>query len=82
MEKYKALYNNQTPDVFAAQAYDAVNLLADAIRETGSADPAIIKEKLAGTKNWQGVSGTITFDQDREPVKSPVCLLEVKRGVM
>ncbi|HPZ43897.1 MAG TPA: ABC transporter substrate-binding protein [Bacillota bacterium] len=80
VEKYKALYNNQTPDVFAAQAYDAVNLLADAIRETGSADPAIIKEKLAGTKNWQGVSGTITFDQDREPVKSPVYLLEVKEG--
>jgi branched-chain amino acid transport system substrate-binding protein len=80
VEKYKALNNNQTPDVFAAQAYDAVNLVADAIRDAGSAEPVNIKEKLAGTKNWQGVSGTITFDQDREPVKSPVYLLEVKEG--
>ena len=80
VEKYRAVNNNLTPDVFAAQAYDAVNLAADAIRAAGSAEPAKFKEKLAQTKNWQGVSGTITFDRDREPVKSPVYLMEVKEG--
>ncbi|MCL6611580.1 MAG: ABC transporter substrate-binding protein [Peptococcaceae bacterium] len=80
VEKYRAQNNNLTPDVYAAQAYDAVNLAADAIRAAGSAEPAKFKEKLAETKNWQGVSGTITFDRDREPVKSPVYLMEVKDG--
>ena len=46
----------------------------------GSAEPAKFKERLAQTKNWRGVSGTITFDRDREPVKSPVYLMEVKEG--
>lgn len=80
VEKYRNQNQGMTPDVFAAQAYDATKLVADAIRASGSPDPKIFREKLARTKDWQGVSGTITFDQDREPVKSPVYLMEVKEG--
>jgi branched-chain amino acid transport system substrate-binding protein len=78
IDKYKAQNNNAFPDMFAAQGYDAVMLLADAMKAANSSDPTVYKEKLAQTKDWQGVTGTITFDENREPIKSPVFLLEVK----
>jgi len=78
IEKYKAKNNNATPDMFPAQGYDAVMLLADAMKAANSSDPKVFKDKLAQTKDWKGVTGTITFDEKREPIKSPVYLQEVK----
>ncbi|HBC92683.1 MAG TPA: branched-chain amino acid ABC transporter substrate-binding protein [Pelotomaculum sp.] len=78
IEKYRAKNNNALPDMFPAQGYDAVMLLADAMRAADSSDPTVFKDKLAQTKDWQGVTGTITFDEKREPIKSPVYLQEVK----
>jgi branched-chain amino acid transport system substrate-binding protein len=78
IEKYKAKNNNALPDMFPAQGYDAVMLLADAMKAANSSDPKVFKDKLAQTKDWQGVTGTITFDENREPIKSPVYLQEVK----
>ncbi|MCB8818294.1 ABC transporter substrate-binding protein [Desulfosporosinus shakirovi] len=77
---YKAKYNNELPDLFAAQGYDALMLIAKAIKDANSADSEIFKDSLAKTKNYDGVSGSITFQENREPVKSPVYLLEVKDG--
>ncbi len=79
INKYQEKYG-ELPDMFAAQGYDAVMLIADAIKAAESADPAKFKETLRQTTNWEGVSGTITFGPDREPIKSPVYLLEVKDG--
>ncbi|MGI6649275.1 MAG: ABC transporter substrate-binding protein [Bacillota bacterium] len=78
IENYQAKNNNNIPDMFSAQGYDAVMLLVDAIKAAGSADPTVYREKLTQTKDWNGVTGTITFDANREPIKSPVYLLEVK----
>lgn len=78
IEAYQAANNNRLPDMFAAQGYDAVMLIADAIKAAGSSDPTVYRDVLAQTKDWQGVTGTITFRENREPVKSPVYLLEVK----
>ncbi|MDK2881508.1 MAG: branched-chain amino acid transport system substrate-binding protein [Clostridia bacterium] len=80
IEKYKARNNNKLPDMFAAQGYDAVMWLADAMKEANSSDPTKFREALAKTKNWEGVTGTITLDENREPIKSPVYILEVKNG--
>ena len=54
--------------------YDAVNLLADAIRRADSVDPAQIRNALAHTSGFQGITGTITFDPNGDPVKSAVIL--------
>ncbi len=78
IEAYREANNGKLPDMFSAQGYDALMLLADAMEEAGSADPAVFKEALKNTTDWQGVTGTITFGPDREPIKSPVYLLEVK----
>lgn len=78
IEAYKAKNNGSLPDLFSAQGYDAVMMVADAIKAANSADPSVYKEKLAQTKDWKGVTGTISLDVNREPIKSPVYLLEVK----
>lgn len=49
------------PDVWAAQAYDAARLLADAIARAGAADSAAIRDALAATDGWRGVTGPHRF---------------------
>lgn len=78
IEKYQAQNNNNKPDMFAAQGYDAVMMLAEAMKKANSSDPTVFKEALAKTKDFKGVTGTINFDENREPIKSPVYLQEVK----
>lgn len=77
IEKYAANNDNKLPDMFSAQGYDAVMLIADAIKNAESADPKVFRDSLAQTKDWHGVTGTITIRENREPIKSPVYLLEV-----
>jgi len=77
---FKAKYTNEVPDLFSAQGYDALMLIAKSIKDANSAEPEKFKDTLATTKNYDGVSGTITFQASREPIKSPVYLLEVKGG--
>lgn len=62
-----------------ALAYDAVLLLADAIKHSGSIDRVKIRDALAATKGFQGVTGTISFTPQRDPIKSAV-IIEVKDG--
>ena len=55
-----------------ALAYDAVFVFADAVKRAGTFDSAAIREALASTKNFNGVTGTISFDEYGDPVKSGV----------
>lgn len=77
MKRYKEKYN-EVPDLFSVQGYDAVLLLAEAMNKANSADPGKFKDELAKIKDFNGVSGSTTIGPDREPIKSPVYLLEVK----
>ncbi len=71
--KYKAKYG-QTPDALGTLAYDAANLLFDAIRKANSDDPTKIKDALAAIKGFKGVTGQFTIDRNGDPVKSAVIL--------
>jgi len=77
LEAYRARYN-EDPDMFSAQYYDAVMILAKAMTDAKSTDPSVFKNELAKLKDYPGVSGNTTFREDREPIKSPVFLLTVK----
>jgi branched-chain amino acid transport system substrate-binding protein len=70
--------NPKTPDALAALAYDATNMLLQAIADTGVDDAAKVKDKLAGAK-FEAVSGSITFDAFHTPIK-PVTVINVKGG--
>jgi branched-chain amino acid transport system substrate-binding protein len=56
------------PNMFAAIAYDGANLLADTIRKAGTNRKAI-RDELAKTKDFVGVTGTIAFTEQRDVVK-------------
>lgn len=76
VEKYKHLGNLT---IGTALGYDAVRVLADAIRRAGSADRGGIRDALAKTRDFQGVTGNITFNADREPAKNAV-IIEIRDG--
>jgi branched-chain amino acid transport system substrate-binding protein len=79
IQKYKKL-NGNTPDSMAALAYDATQILRDAINRAGSLSGTAIAAQLAKTKAFDGVTGKITIDEHRNAVKSAV-ILEMKNGV-
>ena len=76
--EYKKAYNTN-PDVFAALAYDSTLLVAKAIEDAGSADPAKIAEAMAKIKGFKGVSGEVTFNEEHNPIKNAV-IIEHKDG--
>ena len=77
-EKYQKDGKAIVPDALATLSYDATNLMIAAIEKAGVDDPSKVKDALAGLK-WEGVSGTITFDPQHNPIKSAV-ILQVKDG--
>lgn len=79
LKKYREKYNEE-PDMFSAQYYDAVMILAKAMEDAKSTDPKVFKNELAKLKDYPGVSGKTTFLDSREPLKSPVCLITIKDG--
>ena len=77
---FKQKFNVALPGLFDAQGYDGLMMLADAMKRAHSADPKVFKAALATTRGFKGVSGTITIRANREPIKTPLCLLVVKGG--
>lgn len=63
-----------------ALAYDAVRLLADAMKRAGSTNRAAIRNQLARTRNFKGVTGSISFDENGDAIKSGV-IMQIKDGV-
>jgi branched-chain amino acid transport system substrate-binding protein len=71
--------NGAPPESLAALGYDAMKLLADAIRRAGSTDGSALRHALAETRGWKGVTGEMSFDANRNPVK-PIVILEIRGG--
>jgi branched-chain amino acid transport system substrate-binding protein len=70
---YKARYGN-VPDALAALGYDAMKVLADSIQRAGTTEGPKLKDAIAATKDFVGVTGTISLDQSRNAVKPAVVL--------
>ncbi len=71
VQAYKSKYQ-KAPDGLAAQGYDAAGVLVKAISEAKDFTTKSIREELAKIKNYQGVTGMITIDQNRNAMKSAV----------
>lgn len=76
---YRQRYGNLTPDAHAALAYDALRFLAEAIQKAGTTEGPKLRDALAETKNFPGVTGTITMDASRNAVK-PAVVLKLEDG--
>lgn len=79
VQKYKDRFG-QTPDSLAALGYDAAKMLADSIqRAKGTAEPAL-RDAIASTKGFPGVTGIITLGPDRNPIGKKLVIVEVRNA--
>ncbi|HET6266499.1 MAG TPA: ABC transporter substrate-binding protein [Acidobacteriota bacterium] len=69
----------ETPDAVGALSYDAMRILAAAITKAGTTDGPRIRQALASTKDFAGVTGNITLDANRNAVK-PAVVLRIQDG--
>lgn len=65
------------PDANAASGYDAARILFEAIAKANSTSGPAIRDALAQTKNFKGVTGVISINENRDAIKSAV-VLQVK----
>ena len=77
VKAYKAKYGG-APDVFAAQAYDALKLIAKAMTDVGSTTTDI-KKGLYGIKDYPGAAGVTSFDSNGDVAK-PLRFLRISLG--
>jgi branched-chain amino acid transport system substrate-binding protein len=67
------------PDSQAALGYDAARIIFDAIRRAKSIENQKIRNALSETKDFKGITGTISINQNRDAVK-PAVVLQVKKN--
>ena len=63
---------NKVPDGLAAMGYDAMEVLADAMKRSKTLSPTDIRDALAQTKDFAAVTGKITINDQRNATKSAV----------
>lgn len=75
---FKGRYN-VVPDALAALGYDAMRVLADALKRSGTSEGPALRDAIAATKEFAGVTGVITIDAERNAVK-PAVVLKLQDG--
>ena len=78
VSRYRVLHGS-VPNGLSALSYDAVHLLADAIRRAGSTDRVALRSALASTRDFACVTGRTTFDTHRDAVKD-AAIMTVHEG--
>ncbi len=79
-KSYRAKYDTK-PELFAAEAYDIINLIANAIslQDIDFVSTENIRDYLYNMKNYQGASGIITFDHNGDVLK-PMAIKKIING--
>lgn len=77
-EKYKAKFNIEI-QLYAPYAYDAMNVMLEAMKKADSIEASKYLPALAGI-TYQGVTGNIAFDENGDIKGGGISLYEVKDG--
>jgi branched-chain amino acid transport system substrate-binding protein len=77
IQRFKAKNSGEVPDAMAALGYDAAKILGDAMKRAKSLSGADLRDALAATKDYPGVTGKITINEQRNAVK-PAVVLQIK----
>lgn len=78
VQEYKTKYG-EVSDAMAVLGYDAAMVLFEAIKRAGSVDTQKIRDQIAATKDFPGVSGKITIDSSRNAEK-PAVVIKISQG--
>ncbi|MBS0195261.1 MAG: ABC transporter substrate-binding protein [Planctomycetes bacterium] len=77
--KFRKEYGGETPDALTGLGYDAMLVLADAMKRAKSLDGPTLRDAIAATKDLKGVTGSITIDSERN-TKKPIVIVQMKKG--
>ncbi len=78
VKKYEAKHGTK-PDAMAALGYDSANILLDAIKRAGTVEGKALRDAIAATEGFPGITGRITLDENRNANK-PAVILTIKDG--
>jgi len=79
VQKYEQRFGAK-PDSLAALGYDSMRVLADSIKRAGTTDGGKLRDAIAATKGFVGVTGTINLGPDRDPIGKKLVVLEIRNG--
>ena len=79
VQEYKAKYG-ATPGAMAALAYDAGYFMKEVIKRAASNSAEDIKNTINATKEFNGLTGKIALDENRNAIKAAVILKTTKTG--
>ena len=80
VKAYRSMYGI-APDKAAAMGYDALKLVATAMRRAGTVEKVAVRDQIAATKGYEGATSIWRYDQNRHPQKSAV-IFRLKDGRM
>ena len=80
---FQAAYGRAPQNAFASLGYDAIGLVASAIRRADSVKPSEVRDALQATRHFPGVTGTLSYDgRDRVPRKKVTIVCVGRRPVV
>ena len=77
---YKTEFGNDPENAFAALGYDTVYLMADAIKRAGGTDSTAVKNALEATKDFKGITGSISFSPGVHVPQKGVTVIDIEGG--
>lgn len=77
---YKEEYGREPENAFAPLGFDAVGLIVNAIGRAGSAEPGMIRDALAATRGYDGVTGEISYTRKTMVPPKSVAIIGVQEG--
>ena len=77
IDAYEAKFGHAPENSFAPLGYDAIGLIANAIEQAGSDDPAAVRDALAETRDYPAVTGTISYTRENMVPPKPVSIISV-----
>ncbi len=89
LARYKAAYGEEPPAPYHATAYDAVNVLLDAVQAVGTVDASgnltvsrdAISNYVRTLKNFQGLTGVLNANGTGDTSLADIGIFQVKNGV-
>ena len=79
IERFAAANNGESPSAFHALGYDLGRFIVDAIQRADSDNQEAVRNALASTQNFVGVTGSFSVGPDHNPIKS-VVVIEMQNG--
>jgi polar amino acid transport system substrate-binding protein len=88
LAKHEAKYGEDPLSVFHAHAYDAANIIFDAIEEVGVIDAEgnlhigrqALRDAIYGTSNYPGITGTLTCDENGDCADPAINVSQLQNG--